>query len=174
MSRNGRVLATWDDRRHVAAHPDDWKLVRRQFDYATQWAPEIGKPNTWPDPDMLAIGRLRLAESGGKGEPSKFTSDERRTMMSLRSAMRSALIIGGDLPEAEAFTLSLLTNPEVIAVDQHSRSKPSGFAPVVPCRQVRAMLSWRRCLPPLSRRGLAARPRTLIWKRCRKASKGKS
>lgn len=101
---------------------DDWKLLRRQFDNAAEWAPEIGKQNTWPDADMLAIGRLRLAANDGKGEPSKLTPNEQRTMMSLWAIMRSPLIMGGDLPRCDDYTLSLLTNPEVIAVDQHSRS----------------------------------------------------
>ena len=105
---------------------DEWRLLRQQFEYARDWAPEIGKGNTWPDADMLAIGRLRLASNGGKGEASKFTPDEQRTMMTLWSIMRSPLIMGGDLPQCDAFTLSLLTNPEVIAVDQHSRNnRPS-------------------------------------------------
>ncbi len=101
---------------------DDWKLLRRQFDYAREWAPDIGRRNTWPDADMLAIGRLRLARNGGEGEPSRFTRDEQRTVMSLWSIMRSPLIMGGDLPRSDAFALSLLTNPEVIGVDQHSRN----------------------------------------------------
>ena len=100
---------------------DEWKLLRRQFEYAREWAPEIGKDNTWPDADMLAIGRLRLARNGGKGEPSRLTPDEQRTMMSLWCIMRSPLIMGGDFPQCDAATLALLTNPEVIAVDQHSR-----------------------------------------------------
>jgi alpha-galactosidase len=45
---------------------DDWQLLRRQFDYAKAWAPEIGKRHTWPDADMLAIGRLRLAQNGAR------------------------------------------------------------------------------------------------------------
>ncbi len=100
---------------------DEWRLLRQQFEFARDWASEIGRNNTWPDADMLAIGRLRLAKNGGKGEPSKFTPDEQRTMMSLWSIMRSPLIMGGDLPQCDAFTLSLLSNPEVIDVNQHSR-----------------------------------------------------
>lgn len=101
---------------------DDWNLLRRQFDYGRDWAAEIGKNGTWPDADMLAVGVLRLAKNGGKGEKTKFTQDEQRTMLSLWSIMRSPLIMGGDLPRCDAFTLSLLTNPEVIAVDQRSRN----------------------------------------------------
>lgn len=101
---------------------DDWRLLRRQFDYAAEWAPEIGKQNTWPDADMLAIGRLRLAANNGAGEPTKFTPDEQRTMITLWSIIRSPLIMGGDLRQCDDFTLSLLTNREVVAVDQHSRA----------------------------------------------------
>jgi alpha-galactosidase len=43
-------------------------------------------------------------------------------MMTFWSILRSPLMMGGDLPQADDFTLSLLTNPEVIAVDQHSRN----------------------------------------------------
>jgi hypothetical protein len=43
-------------------------------------------------------------------------------MMTLWSILRSPLMMGGDLPQCDAFTLSLLANPEVIAVDQHSRN----------------------------------------------------
>jgi hypothetical protein len=99
---------------------DEWKLLRQQFDYTRQWSAEIGKNNTWPDADMLALGRLRMAGHGGKGEPSRFTPDEQRTLMTLWSIFRSPLIFGGDLPSNDAFTLALLTNPEVIAVNQHS------------------------------------------------------
>jgi len=101
---------------------DEWRLMRQQFEPARDWAPEIGKGNTWPDADMLAIGRLRLAGNGGKGEASKFTPDEQRTLMTLWSILRSPLMMGDDLPQCDALTLSLLTNPEVIAVDQHSRN----------------------------------------------------
>ena len=52
-------------------------------------------------------------------------------MMSLWAIIRSPLIMGGDLPRCDAFTLSLLTNPEVIAVDQHSfrLTHRPGFSP---------------------------------------------
>lgn len=105
---------------------DEWKLLKQQFEFTKEWTDEIGKQQTWPDADMLAIGRLRMAANGGKGEPSKFTPDEQRTMMTLWSIFRSPLIMGGDLPSNDAFTLSLLTNPEVIAVNQASTdNKPA-------------------------------------------------
>lgn len=99
---------------------DDWKLLKQQFNYTRDWAPYIGVNGTWPDADMLPIGKLRVTDAGGGGQDSKFTQDEQRTLLTLWSIFRSPLIIGGDLPTSDAATFSLITNPEVIAVDQRS------------------------------------------------------
>ncbi len=99
---------------------DDWKLLRQQFEYTREWAPYIGRNGTWPDADMLPIGPLRVTDKEGKGSPSKFTQDEQRTMMTLWCIFRSPLIIGGDLRRFDDFTRSLVTNPEVLAVNQSS------------------------------------------------------
>jgi alpha-galactosidase len=97
---------------------DEWRLVRLAFDYARDWARFVGVRHTWPDADMLPLGRLRLVDSTGRGTPSRLTAEEQRTVMTLWSIFRSPLIIGGDLPTLDAATLGLLTNPEVLAVDQ--------------------------------------------------------
>ena len=99
---------------------DDWKLLRQQFDYMRDWAPFVGKNNTWPDADMLPLGKLRVTSVEGGGAPSKFTPDEQRTVMTLWSIFRSPLIFGGDLPSNDSATTSLITNEEVLEVDQHS------------------------------------------------------
>ncbi|HEY0778553.1 MAG TPA: hypothetical protein VGD56_11365, partial [Gemmatirosa sp.] len=101
---------------------DEWKLVRAQFDYARDWARAVGARSTWPDADMLPLGRLRLTDSAGRGPPTRLTPDEQRTVMTLWSVFRSPLIMGGDLPTLDAPTRALLTNPEVLAVDQRGRS----------------------------------------------------
>jgi len=98
---------------------DEWRLVPAQFDYTAAWARFVGVNHTWPDADMLPLGRLRLVDSAGRGAPSRLTPDEQRTVMTLWSIFRSPLIVGGDLPTMDAATLALLTNPEVLAVDQH-------------------------------------------------------
>jgi alpha-galactosidase len=51
---------------------------------------------------------------------SKFTHDEQFTVMTLWSIARSPLIMGGNMPDNDEFTLALLTNDEVLAVNQHS------------------------------------------------------
>jgi hypothetical protein len=99
---------------------DDWKLLRQQFNYARDWAPFVGKNNTWPDADMLPFGKLRVTSAEGGGTPSKFTPDEQQTVMTLWSIFRSPLIFGGDLPSNDAATTALITNEEVLEVNQHS------------------------------------------------------
>jgi hypothetical protein len=99
---------------------DDWKLLQKQFDYARDWAPYVGKNSTWPDADMLPLGELRVTANEGGGTPTKFTRDEQQTVMTLWSIFRSPLIFGGDLPSNDAATTTLITNEEVLDVNQHS------------------------------------------------------
>jgi hypothetical protein len=99
---------------------DDWKLLKKQFDYTRDWAEYVAKNSTWPDADMLPLGRLRVTAKEGGGSATKFTPDEQQTVMTLWSIFRSPLIFGGDLPSNDAATTALITNDEVLAVDQHS------------------------------------------------------
>jgi len=99
---------------------DDWKLLRQQFDLTRDWARFVGKNDTWPDADMLPLGKLRVTSKEGGGSPTKFTPDEQQTVMTLWSIFRSPLIFGGDLPSNDAATTALITNEEVLEVDQHS------------------------------------------------------
>ncbi len=68
-------------------------------------------PGHWNDPDMLEVG------NGGMSE------DEYRTHMSLWSLLAAPLIAGNDLSRMTPYTLELLTNREVIAIDQDSLGK---------------------------------------------------
>jgi alpha-galactosidase len=98
---------------------DDWKLLRRQFDYTRDWAPLVGN-EMWPDADMLPLGKLRVTAKEGGGTPTRFTPDEQQTVMTLWSIFRSPLIFGGDLPSNDSATTALITNEEVLQVDQNS------------------------------------------------------
>jgi hypothetical protein len=100
---------------------DDWKMLDAQFTRLENWSPYIGDGG-WPDADMLPLGRLALGE-----RDTKFTPDEQRTLMTLWSIARSPLIMGGDLRHLDGPTKALLTNPEVIAVNQASRSNQPHF-----------------------------------------------
>ena len=91
-----------------------------QFGTAAQWA-DFYVPGHWPDADMLPLGHLGPNAGEGEVRDTKFTRDEQITLMSLWSMFRSPLVMGGDLPSMDEWTTSLLTNPDVIALDQHSR-----------------------------------------------------
>jgi alpha-galactosidase len=95
--------------------------VNNQFERAAQWAPHSRSGN-WPDADMLAIGRLEPSPGWGEPRQSRLTHDEQRTLLTLWSIFRSPLIIGGNLLLCDDWTKSLLTNAEVIAVEQHSKN----------------------------------------------------
>jgi alpha-galactosidase len=106
---------------------DDWKLLKKQFDYTRDWAPFIGKDDSWPDADMLPLGKLRITDKNGAPQQTRFTLDEQQTVMTLWSMFRSPLIFGGDLPSADSATLALLTNREVLAIDQNSSDNRQAF-----------------------------------------------
>jgi alpha-galactosidase len=94
--------------------------VNNQFERVAAWAVDA-RPGNWPDADMLAIGRLEPAPGWGEPRTSRLSKDEQRTLLTLWSVARSPLIMGGNLLLSDAWTKSLLTNSEVIAVDQHSQ-----------------------------------------------------
>ena len=98
----------------------DWSQgLYQQSATTSKWAPHVSAGN-WPDADMLPLGRLGPSPGAGEPRNTQLTKDEQRTMMTLWSIFRSPLIMGGDLLSADEWTTSLLTNPEVIGVNQHS------------------------------------------------------
>ncbi len=97
-----------------------------QFANVLKWAGK-SQPGHWPDADMLPLGYLGPAPGWGQPRQTRLTHDEQRTLMTLWAIFPSPLMIGGDLTQADSWTTSLLTNPEVLEVDQHS----SGNHPVV-------------------------------------------
>ena len=93
--------------------------IQNQFARAAKWAPFSG-PGHWPDADMLPIGRLEPSPGWEKPRSTRLTRDEQRTLLTLWAIARSPLIMGGNLTLCDEWTESLLTNSEVLAVDQHS------------------------------------------------------
>jgi alpha-galactosidase len=90
-----------------------------QFPRVAKWAPLV-QAGHWPDADMLPIGYLGPAPGWGAPRQTRLTHDEQRTLLTLWSIFRSPLMVGANLTKNDAWTTSLLTNPEVIAVDQES------------------------------------------------------
>jgi hypothetical protein len=96
---------------------DNWKSVRRMYDRAETWVPDVQQGH-WPDADMLPLGHIGIRAERGEDRLSLLTQDEQRFVMTLWAIFRSPLIFGGDLPSLDPFTRSLLTNREVIEVNQ--------------------------------------------------------
>ena len=96
---------------------DDWKLLKGMFERAQKWCCHAG-PGHWPDQDMLPVGALRQCEN--PDEKTHFTAAELRTMMTLWCMVRSPLMIGGELTKTDSFTLRLLTNAPLLAIEKET------------------------------------------------------
>lgn len=84
-------------------------------------APFAG-PGRWNDPDMLVVGWVGW---GPSLRPTRLTPDEQYTHISLWCLLSAPLLIGCDLERLDPFTLSLLTNDEVLALDQDPLGSPA-------------------------------------------------
>lgn len=99
---------------------DKWdRVVRIGFVKQRNLAPFSG-PGHWNDPDMLVIGKVGWGEGL---RDTHLTPDEQYSHVSLWALLAAPLIIGGDLSSIDSFTLNLLCNNEVIAVDQDPLGK---------------------------------------------------
>ena len=100
---------------------DRWDKLLNMFSLCEKWYPYV-KDGSFPDCDILPLGKLCIDGSymGVMGRDSGFTKDEQKTMMTLWAVFRSPLFFGGELRLTDNYTLSLVTNPEVINVNQNS------------------------------------------------------
>lgn len=128
-SGRGMVLSTspgatpLEQGEHVQQHANMWRIsddfwdrwppLYDMFERLHNWTPYRAE-GAWPDADMLPFGILEFDRS------TRFTPDEQQLCMTLWSIARSPLIFGGDLTRLDSLTTALLTNPEVLAVNQQS------------------------------------------------------
>jgi len=92
---------------------DRWGLLLNMFERMDAWTPYRG-PGHFPDADMLPIGIVDFKR------PTNFTKNEQYTLMSMWAIGRSPLIFGGDMTKLDEFTKEMLTNPEMLKVNQQS------------------------------------------------------
>ncbi len=85
-----------------------WSSVSTRFSDAPQWSGDAG-PGGWNNLDSLDVGN---------GSKDGLTNDERQSYMTLWAASAAPLYVGDDLTSLDSYGLSLLTNSEVIAIDQ--------------------------------------------------------
>jgi hypothetical protein len=92
---------------------DRWEPLYDMIELVDQWTP-YRKDGAWPDADMLPFGIVQ------RSNPTRFTEGEQRLCMSLWCIARSPLLLGADMTQMDEFTVNLLTNPDVLAVNQAS------------------------------------------------------
>ncbi len=110
------ILDVWDQsdyRYHSSISEDGFSLG--------PWAPYTGSGG-FTDADMLVVGRISM---GKWIRQTRLTPDEQYTHISLWAMLSSPLIIGADLEHLDSFTLSLLSNDEVLDIDQDALGKPA-------------------------------------------------
>ena len=98
---------------------DSWASLKSRIFTQDKWEP-YEKPGHWNDPDMMIVGYV----GWGKGPRlTNLTPDEQYTHVSAWCLMSVPLLLGCDLTKLDDFTLSLLTNDEVLAVNQDPLGK---------------------------------------------------
>ncbi len=118
---------------------DHWDKLHNMFDRCFLWQNEV-KTGNFPDCDMLPLGRLSKNGvcHGPQNRMTQFTKPEQLTMMSLWGIFRSPLMMGGNMPENDEWTLALLTNEEYIKMHktsfgahQHYRNEKNGRGSII-------------------------------------------
>jgi alpha-galactosidase len=106
---------------------DYWQYSHPSWHYAVSeiafsqdpWAAAAG-PGHWNDPDMLVVGQVGW---GPTLHPANLTADEQYSHITMWCMLSAPLLIGCDLEQADAFTLNLLSNDEVLAVNQDAQGR---------------------------------------------------
>lgn len=116
----------WDVWNRDETSGDFPQSVVHQFPQLAQWERYAG-PGHWPDADMLPIGWLGPQPGWQQPRLSRLTADETRTVLTLWSIAGSPLILGANLTRMDSATETMLTNREVLAVDQDSTANQALF-----------------------------------------------
>jgi alpha-galactosidase len=124
VAHAGHVQKNANMWRTVGDFWDSWQQLKEHFEVFERW-------NKWraygayPDGDMLPLGRIGIRAERGDPRMTAFTRDEQYTLMTLWSIFKSPLMFGGNLPDNDPFTLSLLTNKNVLKVlNESTNNKP--------------------------------------------------
>ncbi len=102
---------------------DEWNVVTAIGCFQDVCA-SATKPGSYNDPDMLVLGKVGLAWRS-EVKDTELTPDEQYSHMSLWSLLSAPLFIGCDMSDMDDFTLSLLTNGEVLAINQDPDAAPA-------------------------------------------------
>jgi hypothetical protein len=91
---------------------DNWELLKNMFWRCEMWQDHVSE-GCYPDCDMLPLGKIGGGFELGERD-CNFTHEEQKTMMTLWCMFRSPLMVGAELTKLDDWTLSLLTNREIL------------------------------------------------------------
>ncbi|MCX6880452.1 MAG: glycoside hydrolase family 27 protein [Verrucomicrobia bacterium] len=99
----------WDNRGSLETAFKRWEAMQHYT------GPEVG---SFLDMDMVCFGRLMVTDNGG--HDCQFTQDQQRSFMAQRALAASPLMLGGVLYRMDGFSLSLFTNPGILACNRNA------------------------------------------------------
>jgi alpha-galactosidase len=111
---------------------DSWESFAG-IGFKQSFAQAYAKPGGWNDADMMVIGKVGW---GDNLHYTRLTPDEQYTHVTLWALLNNPLLIGCDVANIDKFTLSLLTNKEVIAINQNTYSGPAKPVVANDCLQI--------------------------------------
>lgn len=100
---------------------DSWGSLYLTTFTLDKWGPYTG-PGHWADPDMMIVGKVSI---GPVLHDTRLTPDEQYSHVTIFSLLAAPMLIGCPIDQLDPFTLSLLTNDEVIEVNQDPLGKPA-------------------------------------------------
>lgn len=98
---------------------DSWLSLYVSAFTLDKWSP-YGGHGHWLDPDMMILGNVT---TGTSLHPTRLTPDEQYSHVSLFSLLSAPLLIGCPIEQLDDFTLNLLTNDEIIEINQDPLGK---------------------------------------------------
>ena len=101
-------------------HDDVWRWGVSEIAFSQDPWTALAGPGHWNDPDMLVIGMVGW---GPTQHPTRLTRDEQISHLTMWCMLSAPLLLGCDLEQLDPITLSLLTNDEVLAIDQDALGK---------------------------------------------------
>jgi alpha-galactosidase len=114
---------------------DSWTSLFLTTFTLDKWAPYSG-PGHWMDPDMMIVGNVSI---GPILHPTRLTPDEQYSHISMFSILAAPMLIGCPIEQIDAFTLNLLTNDEVIAINQDPLGAPARLV-----KEINGVQIWRK------------------------------
>jgi alpha-galactosidase len=112
---------------HVRTHIDMWRISADFWDRWTDLKDQCARfhewslhrtASTWPDGDMMPVGRISKRGHVGCERHSNYSYDEEETLFSMWLIANSPLMLGGNLTELGRPTLERITNPDAMGMNR--------------------------------------------------------